>query len=441
MKQNVKKWLGVVLTLLIAFPVLAQEFTPSQLAQEKLENKIYSLLRQGKYEKVKTTLVNISVCPRDEKVTEKQIPATCTLNKFDPNPFKMNDSETTDVNIHVNLPGYSGYTKEVTLTVVRPVLALKNALSREYSERFGKDISEYYETGYLQFPETYKGSWLENVVPSFLAEQIWKELQDNHADNWWWKGTDMGKAFYYDAKWHEAQGYDLNKPEDYDKVSELKYAFIPNKARYAAYEPFSDHDFDSFNDFFGAATYRYYRNLRETAKSHDDEDFFIRYKQRVYYKLFTMDSLPVDYDLSNSSKGFPTDYVTLVFIEFSRDSQSWERYAVKDMPENLLKEMQFHFNKNFPTVFALEKNYIQREFDATIPAWWNMNFEEYYQDFIQNAKEYGLWTKETQKKYDELLGEEKKQDSFLNRAWRRLERRLNEIQNTNVDLDNMEFAN
>ena len=38
MKQNVKKWLGVVLTLLIAFPVLAQEFTPSQLAQEKLEN-------------------------------------------------------------------------------------------------------------------------------------------------------------------------------------------------------------------------------------------------------------------------------------------------------------------------------------------------------------------------------------------------------------------
>ena len=62
MRNNIKKWLGAVLTLLIAFPVLAA-ITPRE-AQIKLEDQIFNLLQQGKYEQVKKTLENIPVCPR-----------------------------------------------------------------------------------------------------------------------------------------------------------------------------------------------------------------------------------------------------------------------------------------------------------------------------------------------------------------------------------------
>ena len=226
MIQNFTKWLFLSLSLFLVFPVLAQAKTASQIAQANLENEIYSFLQQGKYEQIKNALSKIEVCPKSKEKTKDEIPQRCTLNQFNPDPFKMEDSKEIDRVIDAVYPYDHKYTTPVTLTIVRPVAALKNVLSRQYSDRFGKDISKHdlkALESYVQFQDTYKDSWLENVTTSLLAEQIWK-LSPNYTELY-----SRGMSFYYDVKWHEAQGISM------DEAGKLEYAFRDNYIRTKCY--------------------------------------------------------------------------------------------------------------------------------------------------------------------------------------------------------------
>ena len=385
MKQNVKKWLGCTLALLLVLPILAA--TPSEEAQNKLEDQIFTLLQQRKYEKVKTTLVNIPVCPESGKVFENQVPAKCTFREFNPDPFKMSDSNGT-VNIQVNSRKDPGYTKEITLTVVKPVEALKNSLAKEYQDRFGKNISEYDETGYLQFPEPYNGSWLENVVPSLLAQQLWNTSVYD----------DIAIAFYNDVKWHEAQGI------SYNEAAKLKYAWIKVGEtrgkrnltnREMLYTPsesmkiyFSRHSI--WDDYL-----TYVPRINEiVGEELGDRNFAREYQQFVYSNLFG-----TGIGIYNHS---PEEYYSKI-IEFFSHKNMWEELAVKDMPKGYLRKLQNNVIRYVPKVCS-DPNYAKELVDDWFAP--NRDSKEICREFIRNAKEYGLWTEEAQRNYNNLLGRE-----------------------------------
>lgn len=406
MKQNVKKLLGCALALFLALPVLAQ--TTQTLSQDKLEDKILTFLQEGEYEQVKTTLQNIPVCPKSGKVYLDEVPAICTLDKFNPDPFKMKDSGDKYIKIVVNSRKDPGFTKEVTPIVVRPVAALKNSLAREYKERFGKDISEYDETGYLQFPEPYKDSWLENVVPSLLAQQIWKKVYIGK-DAWGEKliyEYPSGIAFYYDAKWHEAQG--LNREES----AKLEYAFITDYTfrRAKLYNPFNENWYGGFSRFLDNLP-TYYKGISEAANNSDDKNFVIRYSQYVYHGLFTIDKfsdesqLPFDGHAKNNFS--ERDYVSLV-LAYAHE-YFWESFD-SNMPENMLKEMQTNIVKHFPRVCAEELDYIKLVLEEEGINWWKKTPNKACENFITNAKKYGLWTDEAQAKYDNLRSKKRMEE-------------------------------
>ena len=424
MRNNIKKWLGAVLTLLIAFPVLAA-ITPRE-AQIKLEDQIFNLLQQGKYEQVKKTLENIPVCPRSGTIYLDQVPSVSTLYKFTTDPFKMIDSENTYIEIIVDSRKDPGFTKKVAPVIVRPVAALKKSLAREYEERFGKSISEYDEEGYLQFPEPYKDSWLEDVAVNFLAENIWDRSSEF--------------AFYYDVKWHEAQGISM------DEAADLKYALKDDSwSRRVKYSPLFPKSFEmlQWHEILYVSD-----SIRSVASYFHDEEFFKKYQQKNYYELFTMDNFSeASYlDTRNKEDFSENDYVAAIVVGFGRFPRTWEIFASKDMPEDLLKEMQANVAKHFPEVCGTEKSHYIVDF------YWKYHVEEglksaeeFCEEFITNAKEYGLWTDEAQKKYDNLLGkesvEEKVSKQIGKRFLRSLKRTLHSIQNADIDLDDIEFAN
>ncbi len=393
MKKYVKKLLGCALALFFAYPVLA--YAPDEA--KKFNEEILNLLKGGQYEQVKKTLENIPVCPKNGEAYGDDISDKyrCTLRKFTTNPFKMEATDTNWINVVVKSRKDPGYTKKIKVLAVNPVGALKNALNEYYRYRFGKDISEYDSYFYLRFQDNYKGSWLENVIPSVLVEQIWKAAMKDERDS-----KLNGIAFYNDAKWHEAQGYDLNKPEDYDAVSELKYGFIDKDVRYKYYkmvEYYVKSNSRILSMFFNYVEYdidSLYEGINEAAAKNKDKEFSIKYKQRIYHDIFTI-YLNTKQEEDFSKKG----YITKTMYNFYDKPHAWEKIAIENMPEDLLTEMQANVARDFVTVCNTSKGVYATNYYTDQRETEEITYKQICEDFIKNAKEYGLWSKDAESNY------------------------------------------
>ena len=71
-----KRTIVALLALLVAVPLYATS------AQEQVNAKVLSYLRQGKIESLATYLGSLKECPRDDRFKRKDVPDFCVKQKF-----------------------------------------------------------------------------------------------------------------------------------------------------------------------------------------------------------------------------------------------------------------------------------------------------------------------------------------------------------------------
>ncbi|MBO4675028.1 MAG: hypothetical protein J5601_02945, partial [Elusimicrobiaceae bacterium] len=152
-----KKTMVALLAFLFAAPVYATS------AQEQVNAKVLSYLKQGKIEALATYLGSFEKCPGDEgTIKEGTVPSVCAKEKFS----RKGQVGTNDKAINVTVEAIlsPGFTKTVTLNAVRLDKAINDGLGKMYRERFKRDPLTYNKNKYVSFYNTYKETWLKEDV-------------------------------------------------------------------------------------------------------------------------------------------------------------------------------------------------------------------------------------------------------------------------------------
>jgi len=332
-------------------------------AEQTLINKLSSALQNSGKEAAEKVWNSIPACSDIEgwEYTDAQVPDLC--RGYYP------------VTVTVHLAEDSSYTGEQQIQYIPEGKNWDMRLfSLVYKSLFGKPINEYNLQRYLSFLKKYKGTELYEAVDAVLFSYV-SDTYCKRYDFWDFKekAQDIGRCFYYKMSWGTARG--LTPEQSCNDRQYLAYYMYPTILQFAFLNSGNNRYDKPFLCVIGEKEEReMFSAFYSEAKKNNNVGLFHQFKQHIFFQAFA------------GVEGEATDRK----IGSLSQKSVWEVLAIQ-MPSDKKKEMQeFIVREMMPRCM----NELKQQ--GTNYAW-----EPRCRAFRNNAKEYGFWTDDAERIYQE----------------------------------------